>query len=509
MLEHVTANQTRFVTPGLSADPRGVALGRHCLVLLPSVDRVVGLLRGLSREVTIDDLRVGLCIEQVVTPLKSREMVVLLPVRSSHAADQIAAVAGLNGGLTFTGTARHFVQFRDSRSPLGYDATSLEAGGDGDYMLYARDFTQSYTRTRELSLERLVMGMALEEVIADRLVPGEDAVLRVEHGLWRPVMGYLHRNRRPCAVASCDAHVPGGGGDAQRLHLMRTALEPRMEALFRDTPGVGVFRLITDNTAVEVGFRHPVELTSVSDVFPEQCFHLFSGEPSRLEVIAGEPVFVQAADLVRLGAGADQEVEVLTHHAAAVERVAVPLRLVPSPGVRRAVTASRIPMRQVEQLKKLVYLLPPRVLERTRLALAGDEIFLLGEEGLEFFPLGELHYELAPGVLAPLGFELIPRVHPDVLLDHLQRQGDVELGGEVLHFFSPDNPVALRLPRGAFAPLSRRALADVPLHGPTTGQVTLPAEATRPQLLNDPPGLFPLWGYKLEGPGEDEGPAES
>ena len=498
MLQHVAANQMRFITPGLAADPRGVALGRSCLVLLPSLDRVVGLLRGMSREVSIDDLRPGLTIEQVVTPLKSRELVVILPVRNSHAADQVAAVAGLNGGITFTGTARHFVQFRDSRSPLGYDVLGLEAGG-GNYVLYARDFVQSYARAREVPLDRLVMGLDLMEQHGDRLVPGEEAVLRVEPGLWRKVMSYLHRYRRPCSVACCDARAPAGGErEPARIYIMRSELEPRMETLFRGTPGVGVYRLINDNIAVQLGHRHPVELTSVRELFAASRFFLFSGDPAGLEVVGGNPSFVDAGDLVRLGQEA-KEAELLPLAGAYTpERVAVNLKLVSAPGVRREVRSSRIPMRQADLLKKLVYLLPPRVLESTQIAMTSDEIFLLAAGGLEFFPLGELHYELAPGVMAPMGFELIPRVHPDVLLQHLSGMGDIVPGQQSLHFFVPESPATLRLPRAAFVPLSRRVLADVPLHTPRTQSLAVPSAPPSTELVNDPPGVFPLWGYKLE-----------
>lgn len=39
--------------------------------------------------------------------------------------DRVAETAGLVGGFTFTGTSRHFVQYRDAAAPFGYDATQL------------------------------------------------------------------------------------------------------------------------------------------------------------------------------------------------------------------------------------------------------------------------------------------------------------------------------------------------------------------------------------------------
>ena len=41
--------------------------------------------------------------------------------------DRIAETARLVGGFTFTGTSRHFVQYRDAGAPFGYDAGQLLA----------------------------------------------------------------------------------------------------------------------------------------------------------------------------------------------------------------------------------------------------------------------------------------------------------------------------------------------------------------------------------------------
>ena len=37
-LEHVAHGQTRLVMPGVAPDPRGVVLGRFCLLVFPSLD---------------------------------------------------------------------------------------------------------------------------------------------------------------------------------------------------------------------------------------------------------------------------------------------------------------------------------------------------------------------------------------------------------------------------------------------------------------------------------------
>ena len=66
-----------------------------------------------------------LVIRRLVTPLKTREIMLQVQAESSYRMDRIAGVAKLAGGLVFTGTSRHFVKYRDAASPLGYDVLEL------------------------------------------------------------------------------------------------------------------------------------------------------------------------------------------------------------------------------------------------------------------------------------------------------------------------------------------------------------------------------------------------
>ena len=60
-------------------------------------------------------------------PPSSVSITTIYPGASAEVvADSVAAVATLMGGLTFTGSAKHFVKFRDSRAPLGYDVDKDE-----------------------------------------------------------------------------------------------------------------------------------------------------------------------------------------------------------------------------------------------------------------------------------------------------------------------------------------------------------------------------------------------
>ncbi len=59
-LEHVAQGQARFMTPGVAPDPRGVLLGRYCLLLFPTLEGVVSWLRLYSAEGSLDELISGL-----------------------------------------------------------------------------------------------------------------------------------------------------------------------------------------------------------------------------------------------------------------------------------------------------------------------------------------------------------------------------------------------------------------------------------------------------------------
>ncbi|MCA9669921.1 MAG: hypothetical protein KC503_30205 [Myxococcales bacterium] len=490
MLEHVSPNQTRFVAPGLSPDARGVALGRFVCVLLPSIDRVVGLFRGLSEGVSLDELLPSMKVLQVRTPLQSREFIVLLPVTNSYAADQISAVAALVGGLTFTGSAKHFVRYRDSRAPLGYDVDTLHSDaqhGGGDYVLYAGDFVQAYHRDREVAFGQLVFNLSLQAVRSDNLRPGEEVLLRVVRGLWRFVLSYLHRNNVRCAAAACEAPEHKGG----RFFLLRaTDLPRRMVELFSETPGVEVHRFKTQRVAVQLGYRHPVELSSCASIFDDESLYLFSGQRDTLDITHGKPAFVDAAALVQLGAaprpmGRDEQ------QATSVEEVSVPLRLVPSYGATPPIVAARLTHQSGPYLKKLVYVLPPRVLGGYRVSVTSEHIYLLNESGVDFIPLGEMFHAVAPGVMAPVGFQLIPRVYPDVLLSHLGG------GADQLFFFCRESPAPVQLSRARFAPLSRTALAKLEVLQPHT--TDLSADEPKPaELVNAHVGSFPLWGFSAD-----------
>jgi hypothetical protein len=193
-LEHVAQGQTRFLTPGVAPDPRGVLLGRYCLLTFPTLEGVVSWFRLYSHEASLDELLAGLEITRVRTPLQSREMVIRIPAVSSYACDRAARLTRLVGGAVYTGTAKHFVKYRDDRSPYGYDAVDIGAIPAGaDFLLHGDDFSQSYAREAELSFNKLLFRLSIRRLPGGDQLAVEDRselLLAVARGLADGVIRY-------------------------------------------------------------------------------------------------------------------------------------------------------------------------------------------------------------------------------------------------------------------------------------------------------------------------------
>ena len=160
MLQRVVLGQVRFNLPGLVADARGVVVGRQLAARFAAIDRLVGFLRVLSAEQSIDDLQPGLRIVYARGGAGTREAIVLMPVGSPGLADVVAHAARLAGGQTFTGTGKQFVQYRDARAPFGYDVAVLgEVAGDLDPPRHGADGPVSH-RERAAAREAAAAAVA-------------------------------------------------------------------------------------------------------------------------------------------------------------------------------------------------------------------------------------------------------------------------------------------------------------------------------------------------------------
>ena len=489
MIERVALGQTRFATPGVAVDARGVVLGRHGALLFAALDGVVGWLRLYSDEGSLDDLVAELKILRVRTQLRSRAFILFIPAGSSYVLDKAARCARLVGGSTFTGSAKHFVKYRDDRAPYGYDVVELEAPPPGaELVLHGEDLSQAYAKDGELDLRALLFQLSL------RRVPGSehlDADARAElfltcaRGLSSGMIRYLWRNRIRAEVALVSplkgsefAGAGEGGYVLARIH----DVPPRILENFRGIPGVSTFRGVADNVACEIGWAHPVSLSSCTSLFDRDKFYVFFGARDGVDVIAGPVEFVNAEHLtdvkllVRTAPEASRERPAAPSAAAPV---AIDLRLVPTLMPPRRIVGTLVSWDEAPRLKKLVYALPPAMLRGHQVAVLDRGVLLVARDGVDVVPLGTLLGELAPGMLIPVGMDLVPRVAPDVLAQALGHGGGPFQVGE-----------------DALAPLERRMLArlEVPASEPRD-VASAPAPDRGPEVVNDPVGRFALWSF--------------
>ncbi|HYU14697.1 MAG TPA: hypothetical protein VEL05_01445, partial [Candidatus Acidoferrum sp.] len=426
-LEHVALGQTRFMTPGVAPDPRGILLGRHGLLVFSTLEGVVSWLRLYSAESPLDELLTGLEIAQVRTPLGSREMAVRIPAISSYVLDRAARCAQLVGGSTYTGTTKHFVKYRDDRSPYGYDTVDLAPlPADAALMVHGEDFVQIYARERELPLDRLLFRLSRRRIAGgDKLRPDErrDLFLVVAHGLGDGVIRYLWRNRVAGRVGLVTPESKSAfdepGRQLARLLFRVQDLPARILDLFLATPGIDVFRPLSDNVAVEVGYAHPIDLASCQSLFVETRFYLFWGRQDRVDTVSAPLELSAIEHLTRLEIKLEHPPPGDTLQMAALDAVGVPIELAPSLTPSRRVVGSLIPLEQAKWLKRLVYFLPHTSLRGHRVALTDRGILVVASPDIDVIPLGTPLAEVAPGLLVPLGQDLVPRVAPDVLARNL------------------------------------------------------------------------------------------
>ncbi|HSN27323.1 MAG TPA: hypothetical protein VLT45_13610 [Kofleriaceae bacterium] len=495
-LEHVAQGQTRFFTPGVAPDPRGILLGRFCLMTFPTLEGAVSWLRLYSSEASLDELMANLTITKARTQLGSREIVIQIPAVSSYASDRAARLARLVGGAIYTGTAKHFVKYRDDRSPYGYDAVDIGAmPAQVDFMVHGDEFAQGYMKEGELPFARLLFRLSIRKVPGGENLAPEDRgelYLAVAHGLADGIIRYLWRNRVEAEAGLFQPRTQSAFEERQRgyMWIRVRALPERILALFLGTPGIDVFRPAGANAAVSVGYEHPIDLASCSSVFPPDTFHVFWPN-DRVDVLPGPLSLSDIADLTKVDVELDRPKEPGVQTGGPPEPIGVELRLAAAMGPPRRVVATLIPVEHGPRLKRILFALPPVSLRGHRVSVTDRGILVVGSENLDVIPLGQLLCELTPGLLVPLGMDIVPRVSPEVLARALGHAP-----GVVTVFPPPsskdDRP--FQVPDSAFTTLERRSLAKLEVD---RAEVTdLAAEQVpEAQVVNDAVGRFALWGF--------------
>ena len=488
-LERAALHQTRFRTPGVAPDTRGVVLGQKGALLFPSLDRVVAFFRAYGDDGSLDELLPSLSIRRVVTPLRTRELLVLLTAESSYRMDRVAAIARLAGGLVFTGTSRHFVKYRDAAAPLGYDVSEL-FDQPADAIVYADSFRQVYTFERDIPFRELVLKLE-----PHRAPPGEKPStsrlwVTAEVGIGHALVGYLFRWRVRARVALAEWPSESAFDDAPaRAHVFELEEPPaRVIELLRTLPGVHVFEPLGPTFGVELGFRHPIALESCQSLFASSGLTLFRGD-GKVTIVDPVPPFAPVRSLVRSSLTMESATNVRGGAPVAAELGAMllDLRLAATNAPWRNVVATVVPVEQREWLAKLLYVLPPHTLEALRIAVTPRAYYLLDAAGIEGVPLGRFYGEVAPRIYVPAGMTLVPAVAPAVLEELVRDRG----GGHV--FFEPDSASPRVVPSEAFGPLSRRVLRELAgqvVHAEAPDRVDPPL----PMLQYGPETRFPLWG---------------
>jgi hypothetical protein len=524
MLQRVALGQVRFNVPGLAVDARGVVGGRQLAVRLAAIDRLVSFFRVLSAEQNLDDLQPGLRIVYARGAAGTREAIVFLPASSAHTGDVIARAARLAGGQCFTGSSKHFVQFRDAGAPLGYDA-AVASQETGDVILYGAEQDVAYRIDTELPLSKLLLRLSLQRQAAGGTAETEGTFYLVaRRGLGPLVAEYLHRARMRggrvggvigaggaagvleagevrepgavrlhAAVAICEVGARSAFSAGRAFWLFKLEGVPaRMRGLLTGTPGLELFAPVTEHVAVAVGYRHPIALGSCRGSFSSDRLTLFSPRADGVMEIQPLPVLAAIEDVVHIRPPLARDPERVAARSTVRPEVAVPLRLEPTADPRRHAVGALVPWARVDWLRRLCYALPSTALRGYRVAVLQRGVLVLASAALEGFPFGVLLDAAAPDVLVPLGTRLRPAVSPELLAERVGAQG-----GALVVFPALGAP-PFRVAADAVQPLDRRVLSLMKEAAiePTAVNTEPPTVAAAVEIENDPLGPMPLWGLE-------------
>jgi hypothetical protein len=413
MLDRVALHQTRLRTPGISLDAKGIALGAKCVVLLPSLDRLVGFLALYSSTSPLTDILGSLSIDITRSKLGNREVLLSFNAEGSDRMDRVAELARLSGGYSFTGTNRHFVQYRDAAAPFGYDVREI-APTDAPIALYHSQFSQHYDFERKIDLAKLLL--RLEPRVAPSTIEEEGPRwICAEAGLGPALIHYFVRSLVAAEVGVAEwppASEFDEGPIRRYLFRLDDGIPTRMNNLLRSTPGIDVFTPEGASAAVEIGFAHPINLRACP-IFDRDGLVMMRGGGRAPIVVDKLPALgpvesfarVHMAEAVPIHAGSGSE----------LDSVAVPLRLAPDTDPWRNITATRVARSELGLLRQLAYRLGRRALEETRIAFTAHGAFLVRDQGIESIPVGDFYRRVHPKIFVSAGYTPVPAVAPEVL----------------------------------------------------------------------------------------------
>lgn len=519
LLEPVAAGQTRFRLQGLSPDARGIAVGREVLVTFPSIDWLVAFIGAYSDEASLDDLLPTMTLEHARRDQGGHALLLRCSAGDGYAVDRLGRLAGATRGQLYTGSGAVFVRWRQREAPFGYDVVSpLSAEGDA-VLVVDLDHASSYRTVdrmdpveliQRLSLRRVPLPLAGVAGDPEQCGIKELALALVAPGLAPRVLQHLWR-----LEANFAGYYVQLEGD-ERPSLLLRIRSPRsrvLEVLF-GTPGVELLAPASTRAAVQVGFRHPVSLSSASGCLPGEEMYLFRGDVGRVERLPGAPKFIDARHLVEATGTANLR-DVGQLHEAGLRPLQVELRVRPA-STPREPRATLIDWDQVGLLRHLVYLIPPSALAASRVVPLEEGVVVITGSSIgarnraaaaglgagAIIPLGRRLGEVAPGVLVVDGFELWPRVRPTLTRELLG------LGPEDHALFLHPEIDPVRVGPEKLLPLDAALIGRLALGDATSVDPALPAlEPGR--IQNRKLGRFALWGFgrpPKDGHGHGHGP---
>jgi hypothetical protein len=508
LLEPIAAGQTRFHLQGLAPDGRGIAVGRETLLVFPSLDRLVAFLGAYSEECSLDELIPSLTLERARREGGGQALLLRCAGGDSYALDRLARMTTAVHGQLYTGSGATFVRWRDRMAPFGYDLAApgrAGARGGDEVVAVDHDFQARYRTTDRLDPVELIQRLQLRAV---PLPPGglegapdlcglaELALALVAPGLSDRVLAYLWGNQQPMG----GVRVALAG--ERRASLLLRLRQPggHILSVLHGIPGVELLVPVSPRAAVELGWRHPIHLASASSCLPGDEMYLFRGRVGRVERLEGAPQFIDGAYLVqseiaaRVGEPGDAR-------GVATTPLQVALRLRPSAGAREP-RGALIRWDQATLLRKLVYLIPPTALAAARLAVLPQGLLVLtgsslggagaglaaGVGAAALIPLGTRIVEVAPGVLVPDGFELWPRVRPQLVRELL----GLEAADHALFLAAEADPLRLRPEH--LVPLDAAMISRLEMAVAEGAPSELPGVAAA-TIANQHLGRFALWGF--------------
>lgn len=518
ILEPVAAGQTRFRMQGLAPDSRGIAVGREALIVFESLDRCVSFLGAYGIEASLDDLLPSTTLERAKRTGGGSALLLRCEAADGYGLDRLARLAGAARSQLYAGSGSVFVRARESAAPFGYDlavpvAELLVRGGSSvglgtdEVLVVDREFVARYRSDSRIDpidlIQRLQLRpvpLPLQGIASDPELCGmrDMALVLVAPGVAERVLAYLWRKEVPMSGVRVTLAAD------RRTSLLLRLRNPsgRVLDVLRPIPGVELLVPVSSRAAVEAGWQHPIHLASASSCLPGDEMYLFRGRANRVERIDGAPRFVEGRYLVQTEVTLRKaEFEVEPAQLQEAGRLQVELRLQPSSSTRDP-RASLIPWRELELLRRLIYLVPPSALAAARLVPLQEGLLVLsgggrlGSDGRPLsvgavIPLGRRYCEAAPGVLVPDGFELWPRLRPQLVRELLRLEGDdravfLEPGSDPIHI-ADDRMMSLDAAAIGTLETSEAALVEASIAPLEPGTI-----------VNQRLGRFALWGFRSQ-----------